>query len=65
MPDERIAWARATVLRALGGSRFEVNVERPKEPGLDPKVTGTVVVDVSRKGFEGMDSLPLQVCGSF
>ena len=64
MPDEKIAWARATVLRALGGSRFEVKVERPKDAGLQPKLTGVITVDLSRKGFEGLSTLPLQVRSS-
>ncbi|CAM9632006.1 unnamed protein product [Ectocarpus sp. 6 AP-2014] len=61
VPDDDIAWARATVMHPLGGSRFEVEVERSQERGgLEPRVTGSVVVDASGPGFEGMDSLPLQ-----
>ncbi|CAN0001143.1 unnamed protein product, partial [Ectocarpus sp. 12 AP-2014] len=61
VPDDDIAWARATVMHPLGGSRFEVEVERSQERGgLKPRVTGSVVVDASGPGFEGMDSLPLQ-----
>lgn len=64
MPDDDIAWARATVLHALGGSRFEVKVERPEDGGgLKPRITGSVVVDASGPGFDGMDTLPLQVGG--
>lgn len=62
VPDDDIAWARATVVHALGGSKFEVNVERPEEgSGMRPRVAGTIFVDASGPGFEGMDSLPLQV----
>eukprot|EP00752_Nemacystus_decipiens_P018668 g16737.t1 len=61
VPDDDIAWARATVLHALGGSKFEVKVERPDDGGgLKPKLTGARVVDVAGEGFEGMDTLPLQ-----
>ncbi|CAN0106891.1 unnamed protein product, partial [Hapterophycus canaliculatus] len=65
IPDDEIAWAPATVTRTLGGSKFEVEVERPangKRGSKKALYTGSVVVDTSGPGFEGMDSLPLQVC---
>lgn len=62
MPDDDIAWVRATVLHALGGSKFEVKVERVEDGGgLKPRLKGSVVVDAAGPGFEGMDTLPLQV----
>ncbi|CAM9187182.1 unnamed protein product [Scytosiphon promiscuus] len=63
IPDEEKAWVPATVMQALGGSKFKVEVERTdngKRSSKKPVYAGSIVVDASGPGFEGMDSLPLQ-----
>lgn len=60
VPDADIAWAPATVVHALGGSKFEVTVDRPRPGEPSPSVTGPVLIDAAGPGFEGMETLPLQ-----
>ena len=61
MPDADIAWAPATVVHALGASKFEVTVDRPRPGEPSPRITGPVLIDATETGLAGMGSLPLQV----
>lgn len=64
IPDADVAWARGTVVQTLSSTRFEVKVEHGRHDGLATRRSGVVEVDMSEPGFEGMDSLPLQVSGA-